>query len=277
MWNRLIVNNILPISHNGVKSMNPSFLFQLIFLALGVGVVAGCRNETPVSMPPPTPDPAPVDFVFPQEQNSQKLEKPVDVTPRQLLEKTVAVYKAAFSYSDHGQVSMEAKMLDPEALPEPWPCTVAFQRNGQSCPRLRLEISDGKLVDDGVDVFAQIRSMPDQVLRFPAPDKISVENIFHDFFLDQSMELGIPEAILRFPPQWVLLFAQDPLKTFLPETSQVELREPQWIGDIPCDLIRVTDTSGSRLLWLSRKNHALVRFDYFIYLCSYCGLGFYAL
>ncbi len=243
---------------------------HLAFILLLVGVL-GCRESAspPASAPPavvpanPTQQPSPTA----PPATSQKLEKPGDVTPRQLLEKMVAVYQSASSYSDHGQIHVVAKMLAPEAQPEPWPCTVAFQKQPSSS-KLRLEIGDGKLVADGVDVFAQIRPFPDQVLRFPAPEPLTLEHLFQDVYLDQAMELGLPETILRFPPQLILLFARDPLKTLLPggddSQTQVELREPRWMGDIPCDLIRVTDAAGSRVLWISRANLALVRFDYIV-------------
>ncbi len=251
------------------------FVFILVFGLGSLVWLGGCRGKAEPNHSATTASPVTVsaETSAPVPQNPQKLanklERPTDLTPRQLLKKTVTAYKAAFSYSDHGQVSIVAKMLDPDVRPEPWPCTVAFQRgiahNGnRTATKLRLEVGDGKLVSDGVDVFAQIQPMPEQVLRFAAPESLTIESLFQDIYLDQSMELGIPETILRFPPQLVLLLAHDPLKTLLPEKAQAELREPQWIGDIPCDLVRVTDEAGSRLLWISRENHALMRFEYFV-------------
>lgn len=185
---------------------------------------------------------------------------PVDQTPRQLLEKTVLAYKSALSYSDHGEVRIIGKMTNPDIEPATWLCTVAFQ----SPNNLRLEINEGKLVSDGEDCFAQIRPLPNQVLRFPTPKDWSLDVIFGDMFLDQAMDVGLPDAILRFPPQLILLFAESPLKTLLPEGSETEFLDPQWIGETPCDVIRVTHSEGNRLLWISRTNNALLRFDYYV-------------
>ncbi|MDR0705210.1 MAG: hypothetical protein LBF88_09495 [Planctomycetaceae bacterium] len=194
------------------------------------------------------------------DQPANPLQPPADQTPRQLLEKTVTAYKSAFSYSDHGEVRIIGKMTDPDSEPAPWFCTVAFQ----SPDKLRLEINEGKLVSDGEDCFAQIRPLPNQVLRFPTPKHWSLDVIFQDMFLDQAMDVGLPDTILRFPPQLILLFAESPLKTLLPEGSETEFLDPQWIGEIPCDVIRVIHSEGNRLLWISRTNHALLRFDYYV-------------
>lgn len=233
----------------------------LVFLV--VCVLAGCVRG-PVKPSDAESGKPPVSEPETEQVSEQSLHPPTDLTPRQLLEKTVAAYQSAFTYSDHGTVRIMAKMLDPEAEPEPWPCTVAFQRHGEKPAKLRLEIGDGKFVSDGDDCFAQIRLLPDQVLRFPAPEKWTLETLFQDVFLDQSMESGIPDTLLRFPPQLILLFANDPLKTLLPEGATAEFRVPQRIGELSCDLIHIASPQGSRLLWISRKNHALVRFDYFV-------------
>jgi hypothetical protein len=172
----------------------------------------------------------------------------------------VIAYKLASSYSDHGEVRIIGKMTNPDTEPAPWLCTVAFQ----SPDKLRLEINEGKLVSDGEDCFAQIRPLPNQVLRFPTPKRWSLDVIFQDMFLDQAMDVGLPDTILRFPPQLILLFAESPLKTLLPEGSETEFLDPQWIGEIPCDVIRVIHSEGNRLLWISRINHALLRFDYYV-------------
>jgi outer membrane lipoprotein-sorting protein len=214
--------------------------------------VSGVTNTTTTSQLPVTDQSPPTVNHPPQ--------PPANQTPQQLLEKTVAVYKSASSYSDHGEVRIIGKMTDPNTQPAPWFCTVAFQ----SPNKLRLEINDGKLVSDGEDCFAQIRPLPNQVLRFPTPQYWSIDVLFRDMFLDQAMDVGLPDTILRFPPQLILLFAESPLKTLLPEGAKTEFLDPQWINDTLCDVIRIVHPEGNRLLWISRTNHALLRFDYYV-------------
>jgi outer membrane lipoprotein-sorting protein len=179
--------------------------------------------------------------------------------PRTILEKMVSVYQSAASYSDHGFAQIVGKMTNPDTESAPWACTVAFR----SPDKLRLEVNEGILVSDGADCFAQIRQLPDQVLKFATPPQWSMDVLFQDVYLDQAMALGIPDAVLRFPPQLVLLFAADPLKTLLPEGSKAELLEPQKIAATVCDLIQISHPDGNRVLWISRENNALLRFDYY--------------
>ncbi|MDR2705593.1 MAG: hypothetical protein LBC02_07420 [Planctomycetaceae bacterium] len=240
-------------------------------------MISGCwdRSVPPTPTPKPTPELQtdspnknnPTNSNFPTPKDSGIADQPLDPpkppadqTPRQLLEKTVTAYKSAISYSDHGEVRIIGKMTNPDTEPAPWFCMVAFQ----SPDKLRLEINEGKLISDGEDCFAQIRPLPNQVLRFPTPKHWSLDVIFQDVFLDQAMDVGFPDTILRFPPQLILLFAESPLKTLLPEGSETEFLDPQWIGETPCDVIRVTHSEGNRLLWISRTNHALLRFDYYV-------------
>jgi outer membrane protein assembly factor BamB len=238
--------------------------FQKSFVVLFLGgacLMNGCWNQPArkIEKPPiPPSTTSPASVITPKK--IAILTRPDNQTPQQILEKTVAAYKSATSYSDHGEAQIIGKMTDPNSQPAPWFCTVAFQ----SPNKLRLEIGEGKLVSDGPDCFAQIRPIPDQVLNFPTPKQWTLDILFQDLFLDQAMDVGLPNTVLRFPPQLVLLFANDPLKTLLPEGSETEILDPQWLGEIPCDVIRVAHSEGNRLLWISRKNHALLRFDYYV-------------
>jgi len=182
------------------------------------------------------------------------------LTARQILEKMVAAYKTATSYADHGSVRILGKLTQPESEPIAWPCTVAFRMPGN----LRLEVNEGILVSDGVDVFAQVRRLFGQVLKFPTPERWSLDVLFKDVYLDEAMNLGFPKEIIAFPPQVVLLFADDPLKTFLPEGATAELLAPQLIEKKPCDCIQVTHRDKKRIFWIDQETGALLRLDYLV-------------
>lgn len=193
-------------------------------------------------------------------EKTDGLRRNTDVTPWEILKKMAATYRSANSYSDHGLVRIVGQTTDPRAEPILWPCTVAFQRPN----RLRLELNDGVFVSDGEDCFAQIRSAPEQVLKFPSPNRWTLENLFRDVFMDRSMDIGLPGEMIRFAPQLILLFAEDPLKTILPEQAVAEFLEPQWLNESPCDLIQIDHVSGNRILWIDRESGALLRFDYLV-------------
>jgi hypothetical protein len=104
--------------------------------------------------------------------------------------------------------------------------------------------------------------LPQQVLHFPTPEQWTLDTLFQDAHLDRAMELGIPPSVIRFPPQLILLFANDPLNTFCPKGAKVEWTGRQQIGQITCDVIRIIHSDGNRILWISQENRALLRLDY---------------
>jgi len=219
-----------------------------VFLGLLIGIgLAGCRErsepvrENPssegvptVAIPPSTPD------------------------PLLLLAQMVTAYQAASSYSDRATVQIIGKMSQPDTEPAPGNCIVAFQQPN----RLRLEIHEGIFVSDGEDSYAQIRPLPDQVYHRPSPAYWTLESLFQDVHLDNAMELGFPHSVLRFPPQLVLLFANDPLLTFCPKGATVAWVEQQQMGQVSCDIVQISHSDGNRLLWISRENSLLLRWEY---------------
>jgi hypothetical protein len=226
--------------------MRPYGILLILFLGIGL---TGCRERTdpqPVEPPPtpPIPNFTPIDPAAPE--------------PLPILEKMVAAYQTANSYSDRATVQIIGKMTQPDTEPAPWNCIVAFQKPN----KLRLEVYEGIFVSDGEDCYAQIKLLPDQVLHVPAPHIWTLETLFQDVHLDTAMELGLPLSVFRFPPQLVLLFANNPLNTFCPKGAKVEWIEQESIGQIPCDVIQIGHTDGNRILWISREDHALLRLDY---------------
>ena len=216
------------------------FVLSLVFLA-------GCR-ERPVA--PPVKDPEPP-VVAPEVPNTPD--------PLPLLERMVLAYQSATSYSDRATLQIIGRMSPPQSEPASWDCVVVLQKSN----KLRLEICEGIFVADGEDCFAQIRLLPDQVLHFPAPESWTLETLFHDVHMSDAMELaGLPQSVLCFPPQLVLLFANNPLNTFCPRGAKVEWLEQQPLGAVQCDVIRISHSDGNRILWISRENSILLRLDY---------------
>jgi len=222
-----------------------------LLMLLTASLLTGCR--TPPALPPEgaavPPD------VLQEESNTPD--------PYVILDQMVTSYRRALAYSDRatihiiGTVSPSAASPS-DAEPVSWNCTVAFQRPN----RLRLEIYEGLFVADGVESTAQILSLPGQILRFPSPEQWTLETLFGDVHIDDAMQLGLPPSVLRFPPQLILLFANNPLNTFIPRGASVQWLEQQPIGQTMCDVIQVSHIDGSRILWVSQENNALRRMDY---------------
>lgn len=222
--------------------MRPCVAFLMLLAVIGL---SGCRER--IASPDgvaPFPDSSPV--------------KPTPMDPYPILNQMVLAYQTATAYSDRATVRIIGKMTHSDTEPTPRNCAVAFKKPN----RLYFEISEGVLFSDGYDSYAQIRSLPNQVLYFPSPVQWTLETLFQDVQLDRAMELGLPLSVLRFPPQLVLLFANDPLNTFCPKGANVEWVEQRQIGQLSCDVIRISHSDGIRLLWINRENQALLRLDY---------------
>ena len=220
--------------------------FCVVFLILlAVTACVGCWGRPVPTEPPPA--------LHPEVSTDESVEDPYVV-----LDRMVTAYKTAMSYSDHATVRIIGKMSQPDVEPAPWNCIVAFMRPNL----LRLHVNGGIVVSDGEDCYAQIRMLPDQVLHFSAPIHWTFETLFQDVHLDAAMALGLPRSVLRFPPQLVLLFAHNPLQTLVPRNARVESLEPQQIGEVQCDVVRITHADGSRILWISREDSVLLRMDY---------------
>ncbi|MDR0328432.1 MAG: hypothetical protein LBI05_09070 [Planctomycetaceae bacterium] len=225
--------------------MRVGMMFLVVLAAIGV---TGCRER---SVTPPEKS----------QQDSPSNVSPIttnSLDPYPILDRMVAAYQNAASYSDIASAQIIGKMSQPGAEPVPRICSVVFQKPN----KLHIQVSDGTIVSDGEDCYAQIRPLPQQMLHFPAPEQWTLDTLFQDVHLDHAMELGLPLSVVRFPPQLVLLFANDPLNTFCPKGAKVEWAGRQQIGQISCDVIRIIHSDGNRILWISRENKALLRLDY---------------
>ncbi|GHT26125.1 hypothetical protein FACS18942_02970 [Planctomycetales bacterium] len=247
-------------------------LFFLIIITALVFGISNCRRNKAPQKNIPLNNSAQltaeqVDLIrqLAQKHNGNDLEPlyiPVEQTPLEVLREMTETYQKAKSYGDRGYIQIIGKTTQPDYELTPWTCTVAFQKADERAAKIRLEINNGVLVSNGENCYAQIRDLPEQVLVFPAPQKITPVSFFRDLQLDKAMETGLPETIIRFAPQLILLFARNPLKTLVPAGSQTEFIEPQYIEEEPCDLIRVSHSGGSRILWVSRRQKLLLRLDY---------------
>ena len=223
--------------------------FCAVFLILLVGIgLIGCRDRSATRTADP-PREQPLDTVQVTSSTSE---------PLVILDRMVTAYQTAVSYSDRATVQIVGKMSQPGTKPVPWNCLVAFQKPN----RFRLDINDGIFFSDGEYCYAQIWQLPDQVLHFPSPAQWTLETLFQDVHLDAAMELGLPRTVLRFPPQLILLLANNPLNTFCPKGSKIEWVGQRSIDQIRCDVVQISHSDGNRILWIGRENGILLRLDY---------------
>ena len=188
-------------------------------------------------------------------QRGDLLELTPGLTARDILDKMVQQYKAAESYGDYGEIIIEFAGKSTE--PISWPCTFAYR----SPNFVRMEITDGKMISNGKTIYALIPQLYGQVLEIPAPNVLSIGTLYPDMYLAVAMDLGIPGDLFWVPPQILLLFAKDPLKTLVPEGAKISLDKPAWLDETPCDRIIIENDSGTRTFWIDRESFALMQVD----------------
>ena len=215
------------------------------------------------------------------EQNTQTEEsqEPIDIAqlpllpPRMdweskgILADMIKTYKEANSYGDHGYVELKYELFNGEPQTEIRNCTFAFQKPN----KVRMEVHQGQLVSDGTMLLAQATGNSElfgQILEKPAPGQISINDLYNDYLLAGLMDLGVPPEMIFVPPQIVLLFAEDPLQTLVPEGAEIRMGMPEYIisrdgqAAYPCDKIEVFDKlTGHRTYWVERGTNILLRME----------------
>ncbi|HBT78195.1 MAG TPA: hypothetical protein DEB39_15020 [Planctomycetaceae bacterium] len=213
-------------------------------------------------------------------------------TAETILREMVAAYRSARTYGDHALF----ELVDAQGEQRVAPCTIAWERPN----RIRVEVLKGYLVCDGTSLYAQTPLFPGQVLEKPAPDRLSINDLYSDPWLAVTMGAyqatgegsgttgnSVSHARFFLPPQLVLLLAADPLKTLLRDGATATLLTPEYLDENPCDLVKiehvVSESDGSApqsgstragptgsgsqraaILWIRREDNALLRIDYVV-------------
>jgi len=184
-----------------------------------------------------------------------------------ILADMVKTYKEANGYGDHGYVELKYELANGTPHTEIRNCTFAFQKPN----KVRMEVNQGQLVSDGTMLRAFATGNTDlfgQIIEKRAPSLISIKDFYSDFLLANLMDLGVPPEVIFVPPQIVLLLAQDPLQTLLPEGAEIKTGFSEYIISrdgqeaIPCDTIIVIDKlTGTRTYWIERGTNLLMRME----------------
>ena len=249
------------------KMNKPAWPYAILFLlTLAMPGWLGCGGSTKEKTDPKQEvDQAKVDQVEDSSAEpgspapSGKTDKPVvdEGKARAVLDAMVKAYQTAQGYADQGQVRMTGK-LGEQGIDERAGLVVAMVRPN----KIRLQAYQGIAVSDGQMLRAYVAMIPNQVLEVPAPPKLTLESIFSNSILADSMAQGPTQEFSWVPLQAVLLMADDPLKTLLHQATHTRLLPPEKIDEQPCDRVEVTRPDGVGVFWIDQKTRVLRRFEY---------------
>lgn len=178
-------------------------------------------------------------------------------SPEEILQSMIDAYRKAESYADNGKIIIRG-MFNDQPVQSQMEYVTAWERPN----KLRLICYEGSLVSDGAQVLAAVRTLPNQVLRLPAPPEWTLTELMRDTVLANGLMQGPTQGFSLIPPPLVLLLAQDPLKTLLYQAGPPELLPPGTLGSFTCDRIRVTRPDGNAVFWIDRQEHLLMRLEY---------------
>ncbi|WP_460183437.1 redoxin domain-containing protein [Thermopirellula anaerolimosa] len=182
---------------------------------------------------------------------------PSTQTPEEILQAMVDAYRKANSYADNGKIIIRGWFND-QPVQSQMEYVTAWERPN----RLRLICYEGSLVCNGEQFWATVRTLPNQVLRLPAPAEWTLTALMQDTVLANGLMQGPTQGFSLVPPPLVLLLAEDPLKTLLYQAGPPELLPPGTLGSFTCDRVRVTRPDGNAVFWIDRQDHLLVRLEY---------------
>ncbi len=215
--------------------------------------VAIPANPAPVT-PLPDPSKAPA-------AKANPVQTPPDVapattpaatlSPRELLERTVAAYASANGYSDLGYIK-QSYLLNGQPYEQIQPLVIAFEKPN----KLRLECYNVKLVSNGQQIHGTIRDK-DGILELAAPATLTQDTVV----LDETMQAELSRGFGSNPLQLLLLFAPDALSVVLGDQPAVFLPDLNHQGQ-PCRRVKITTPAGDLVLWIDPTSFVVRRLDY---------------
>lgn len=171
---------------------------------------------------------------------------------QQVLEAMAAAYWNATSYEDAGYARLQFEIGD-QAADQKIDASVAFERPN----RIRAHVAGAMVVCDGTTFWAAREDLAGQVVRIPAPQRLTVPFLYADPVLMQAIGQG-PSGL---PPQLPLLMQKDALNGFINENTGIEMLPPEQIDGQSCRRIAITRPDGKMVLWIETASDVLRRVE----------------
>jgi thiol-disulfide isomerase/thioredoxin len=206
---------------------------------VALAVLSGCRpgdsssSNGGTSVPPAKPEGPPT-------------------TARQALERMVAAYHHANSYSDEavGRFMMKS---DRQNIDQSFPFAVSLERPN----RLAMKVYAAHIACDGQTLRATIDGL-NQVLVKPAPAPLSMQGVFSDPLLGEAANTGPAGPALQLA---FMLGGNNPLEQLLQSTPEQKLLEPAAIEGRQCYRASLVGPMGTTLFWIDCENYLLRRLE----------------
>lgn len=176
----------------------------------------------------------------------------------QILQRMVATYRNASSYSDQAVVRLKYREQGRWVQDEGSFAVTLARPN-----KLSLRAYQLTLVSNGRRLYAVIadpgsNDMDGQVVVRDVPSPFRLDTIYEDQVMMDVMSggMGGPPVTLE------LLLSDEPLKELLASGKGVELLGEAKIRERACDRVQVKLDEGQLVFWVERQSHLLLRLEY---------------
>lgn len=172
----------------------------------------------------------------------------------ELLRRMATAYRRCERYSDHGRVVLSF-VKDGQTVESTADFSVAFERPN----KLRMQVYQVSLTSDGRQLHASLQDFPGQVLRMPAPKKLSPEAVYDS---DAILAAALTQGIAGSSVQLALLTDEAPLDAVLHDAEKPKLLDDAPADGAQCYRVEVVSPLGPLVFSIDREKLLLHKLDY---------------
>jgi outer membrane lipoprotein-sorting protein len=236
-------------NHRRRAAFGASAGFLFVLIAAVAIAAAGCNGAGATS--PPAGGNKDGD----KKEDAGKNDKKDTRTAQQVLNDMQATYRKADRYADEAKLH-RYYTRGGDTFEQMFRHEVAFERPN----KLRLECYDAKFISDGQHCFATVPHVPDVVMKVPAPEKLSPNDVVKDPQLQQALMIDAPAG----PPITLLLLMQENgLEQLIRDAmAPPKLLEQETTDGRKCDRVELDSQLGKIVFWIDPATNMLVRLDW---------------
>ena len=228
-------------------------------------LLCGCPRSKPVEPTPPSSPNAPETDPNAGDENKLDLaiqdEAPLPASAlsqlpsvQETLEQMIGAYKNLDSYSDQAICQVSVRRGE-EISDQSSPFYFSFIKPN----KMRYVSRTCEIRADGKTISVFIPTLPGVILQRPCPEELHLEDILFDQAIDEAIFMSQPSLFSVLPLQWIMFFADDPLKTLTFGQKEIRALSPQEIDGRPCYRLRFDREDGSAILWIDQKTGLILR------------------
>ncbi|MEX0712201.1 MAG: TlpA disulfide reductase family protein [Pirellulales bacterium] len=174
-------------------------------------------------------------------------------TADEVLKRMVSAYRGAKSYSDVGRLRIQFKGAE-NRVDE----TVDFAVSLVRPNKIRLNVYQAEVACDGTRLQAKLADLPGQILDRPAPEKLTLSDLYDQPILGDVLTQGIAGASV----QVALLLDEAALDHVLQNAEKPKLLAAKEVHGDLCHRVEVNRPEGALVLWIDQKTYVVRRLEY---------------